>query len=136
MVERFLPDGTLLGEPILADPGWPTAPTDQAAPDVAIRPDGTQFVVVWEDGGAVDASRAIQAVVYNWDGTAATGVLAVNTTSIASSTTPWLIEPAVAMNASGQFAVAWSRLAGGTYTTYFRRFEPDGSPATSEIAVG
>ncbi len=32
VVERFLPDGTLLGEPILADPGWPTAPTDRPPP--------------------------------------------------------------------------------------------------------
>ncbi len=135
-VQRFHADGTLLGEPILADTGWPASPADQAAPDVAIRPDGAQFVVVWEEGGAADSSRSIQAVAYTWEGTAATTVLPINATAIASSTTPWMIEPAVAMNASGQFAVAWARLASGTYTTYVRRFDAAGVPATAEIAVG
>lgn len=67
-------------------------------------------------------------------------ILAPTTVNPPNSEQRVLFQPAIAMNARGQFAVTWQRWAqsgSGTTATemYARRYEPNGAPATSAILV-
>ena len=85
---------------------------DQQYPTVALNADG-DFVVVWDSSGSSGTdtdSASIQGQRYNSSGTAQGGQFQVN-----SYTTSGQYSPAVALNADGDFMVAWwSSGSGGT----------------------
>jgi hypothetical protein len=101
----------------------------QHAPAIAMDPDGN-FVVAWHS--AQDGSETgIFAQRYNAAGLAQGGEIAVNT-----YTTSFQQNPSVAMDASGDFVVAWhSPQDGSGAGVYARRYNAAGVAQGGEIAV-
>lgn len=64
-------------------------------------------------------------------GTPVTGEIPVNTTTTAVQG-----DPAIAMDADGDFAVAWVDTSGGSAAVVLRRFNSAGAPTSGEIDVG
>lgn len=97
--QRFAADGTRRGAPFRVN-----THTDnrQGAPDVAMDAAGN-FVVAWRSSGQDGSGTGIYAQRYDADGNPAGGEFLVNTRTEDSQ-----VEPQVAMNASGQFVIAWS----------------------------
>src|SRR5262245_10815414 len=108
-----------------------TAQTE-GGPDVAMRPDGTGFVVVWEtpDGGGGSTDRGVFFRRYdaNWQPLG----LAVPANTV---TTNFQNHASVGIDAAGNFVVAWQSFnqAGATSgrDIYARRFQADGTPIDS-----
>lgn len=104
---------------------------DQSAPAVARAPDG-RFVVVWEsesgDRGGVD----IRARRYAADGTPAGPEFTVN-----SFRDNRQVFPAVAINGSGEFVVAWQSNGQDTagLNAYAQRYTAAGAPLGGEFRV-
>ncbi|MBS0658312.1 MAG: cadherin-like domain-containing protein [Verrucomicrobia bacterium] len=102
-----------------------------AAPRIAMKPDGTGFVVVWQgpDGGTAGPAGdlGVFARLYNanWQPTAA--AFRVNVTTASSQ---W--KPAVGIDNAGNFVIAWESYgqsgdAGGDTNVYLRRFQANGT---------
>jgi hypothetical protein len=128
--QRFDRDGTALGAPFQVN----TYTTGiQEYPSVAMTPRG-QFVVTWQ--GANDGSGiGIGARLYNTSGAPTTGEFVVN-----SYTTADQFRPAVAMDAAGNFVVAWH----GSYyegppsfeePVMSRRFDASGAALGADFIV-
>jgi hypothetical protein len=119
--QRLAADGTPQGPEIVVNA---TTAGDQVRPRVAMAPDG-HFVVTWVSGGAIFAR------VFGADGLALTGELAVS-----QSGAP-LDSPAVDMNASGRFVVAWFNptASGPSAGAMARRYAADGTPQSGEFVV-
>jgi len=98
------------------------------APAVAMDADG-DFIVVWEGVGAAD-NQGVYAQRYTEDGAKAGVEFLVNTTTGGSQR-----KPSVAMDADGDFAVAWESPDGDAEGVYARRFSADGAPASDEFLV-
>lgn len=103
-----------------------------AAARVAMRRDGTSFVVVWQapDGGSPGAAgdSGIFARLFNdlWQPTGP--AFRVNVTLDGSQ-----LRPAVAIDDAGRFAVVWEAYgqdgdSAGETNLYLRRFQADGTP--------
>ena len=109
----------------------------QKFPAVAMDPDG-DFVVVWSSMGShgTDTSHtSIQAQRFASDGSALGSEFQVNT-----FTTDYQNYPAIAMDGSGNFVVAWwSRVLNGmdpaSLTVQGQRYASDGTPTGSEFQV-
>ncbi len=102
----------------------------QSAPAVASDDDGN-FVVVWEsrqDG----SGYGIYARRYNSAGTAQTGEILVNSTTIGEQRFP-----SVAMDGDGDFVVAFESYGqdGAGYGVYARRFDAAGTPVAPAFLV-
>lgn len=98
---------------------------NQYNPDVAMAPDG-QYVIVWQSTDAASGSP-IRARVFDPSGGAISNEIVVST-----STTTSLSSPSVAMDAVGNFMVAWSDPSTGIRA---RRFTPAGVARSSEVTV-
>lgn len=70
------------GDPFIVNT---TTAGDQRSPDVAVGPDG-RFVVVWRSEDRDGSGWGVIARWLDWDGTALTGEVQVNTTTAARAT--------------------------------------------------
>jgi hypothetical protein len=106
-----------------------TLTNDQVSPVVAIDSNGA-FVVVWSGNGPGD-TNGIFAQRYNAAGTALGSEFLVNI-----STTGDQGSPAVAMNAAGDFVIAWSgKGSGDPNGIYARRYDAAGVAQGGEFQV-
>ena len=103
----------------------------QNKPTIAMDADG-DFVVAWVSYYQDSGERNVYAQRYNADGTVAGGEFPVNTT-----TTSWQKAPSIAMDADGDFVVAWVSIGqdGDSLGVYAQRYSADGSTAGGELAV-
>ncbi|MEQ1592682.1 MAG: Ig-like domain-containing protein [Thiobacillaceae bacterium] len=111
-----------------------TTSGDQTSPSIGMDAAGN-FVVAWQSNDS--NGLGIYARRFNAAGTALGTEFQVNNT-----TTNDQYQPAVAMNASGEFVIVWasvdqdSNLLGGKSTgVYARLFNPDGSTLKNEFTV-
>jgi hypothetical protein len=105
-------------------------PHIQALPSIASDADG-DFVVVWESDGQDGSGSGIFAQRYNSSGAAQGAEFRVNSTTLYSQSAP-----AVAMDADGDFVVAWeSRVAQGNYDIFAQRFNAAGKAQGGEFRV-
>ena len=104
---------------------------DQLWPDVAMDANG-DFVVVWDSYGQDGSVSGLQQRRYRSDGTPKAGGLPVNT-----HTTNQQTRPAVAMDAAGNFVVAW--MSGGQdgsgYGIVAQRYDTSGAAQGGELVV-
>ena len=108
---------------------------DQDAPSVASEDNG-DFVVAWNSFGQDGSGWGVYAQRYSSAGAPQGGEFRVNT-----FTTDTQQDPSVAMDADGDFVVAWTsgNLAGGqdgsTYGVYAKRYNTSGVAQGSEFRV-
>jgi hypothetical protein len=124
LVQRFDPNGSGLGGPVIVD----TEVYDCRYPEVAM--DGTgRFAVTWMRDRS---SHPIVARLFDAAGAPITDPLEVNTASIASVT-----RPSIAMNALGYFIVAWDGhpVRAGEDDIYARLYDPNGVPRGEPFVV-
>ena len=102
-----------------------TTASNQQAPKVAVAADG-HYVVAWQSNNQDGSKFGIYARVYNADGSARSGEIQVNTITLDDQT-----QPAVAIDSSGRFVVAWQNndpARGGTgWDVYARTFDAGGT---------
>ena len=103
---------------------------DQSEVAVASN-NGQQSVVVWTSAGEDGSGNGVFARRYA-NGAASGAVFRVNTTTSGNQE-----EPAVAMDASGNFVVAWRGLGSGDSddNIYFQRFNVSGTKLGGEVRV-
>lgn len=108
-----------------------TTASSQNYPSVAMDTDG-DFVVVWQSLGQDGSDYGIYGQRYDGAGTAQGGELAINTTTANNQ-----LNPAVAMDDTGAFVVAWVSNAqdGSREGIYARRFDAAGAASGAEFAV-
>src|SRR5262249_51777149 len=90
------------------------------------------FVVAWKSRNQVSGTSGFDIYMRRFDaaGSALSGETLVNTTTVQDQK-----DPAIAMNASGQFVISWF---GGPFLgedVFARAYANTGSPVTGEIAV-
>ncbi|WP_374498923.1 DUF4347 domain-containing protein [Zoogloea sp.] len=105
---------------------------NQRDPQVAMDASGN-FVVVWESTGQDGSSNGIYAQRYNSSGVAQGSEFRVN-----STTTYDQLEPAVAMDASGNFVIAWqswSQDLANSNGIYAQRYNSSGVAQGGEFLV-
>ncbi|MEM6784599.1 MAG: T9SS type A sorting domain-containing protein, partial [Bacteroidota bacterium] len=106
---------------------------EQQAPSVAMDADG-DFVIAWQSGGGQDGDgNGVFAQRYAADGTAQGSEFQVNSTTTSSQQAP-----SVAMDADGDFVIAWQSGSGqdGANTGVFaQRYAADGTAQGSEFQV-
>ena len=131
VAQRFDASGTAVGGEILVND---VSPGDQTAPDVGMDAAGN-FVVVWVDDVQDGDEDGVYARRFLADGSAAGGSFQVADT-VANEQN----QPAVAMNASGEFVIAWtsedqdySLLGGYSDGVYARRYDASGAALGSEF---
>ncbi len=105
--------------------------TTQKMPAVAMDAAG-DFVVAWESEGQDGSGYGIYAQRYNAAGTAQGSAFLVNT-----FTTNDQVSPTVAMDAAGDFVVAWQSYGqgGGVSGVYAQRYNSSGMAQGSEFQV-
>jgi hypothetical protein len=107
--------------------------SNQAAPSVAMNAAGN-FVVAWQSLGQDEAGTwGIYAQRYDLNGIALGAEFKVNTHTASDQA-----KPSMAMNAAGNFAIAWESLgqdAAGTYGIYAQRYDANGLPLGTEFKV-
>jgi uncharacterized repeat protein (TIGR01451 family) len=104
----------------------------QMKPKIAMDADG-DFVVVWKGMGTLDTSSyGIYAQRYEADGTPAGLEFLANTYTTGAQN-----NPSVAMDADGDFVIAWdsSNLATSNVNVYAQRYQADGTPVGVEFKV-
>jgi hypothetical protein len=107
-----------------------TAAGDQSNPVIACDADG-DFVIVWGSAPGQDGSGSgIFARRYSAAGVAQGGEFRVNTTTAGNQATP-----AVAMDADGDFVVAWDGPDGSLDGVFAQRFAANGTPVGNEFRV-
>jgi hypothetical protein len=121
---RFSADGTALGDEIAVNN---VTASSQRNPSIALDADG-DFVVAWHSN--VAGSHEIRARRFSADGTALGDELAINTL-----TTGDQLAPAVALDARGNFVVAWESLRDDAVEIRARRFNAAGAARGDESAV-
>jgi hypothetical protein len=106
--------------------------TEEQFGPVAAPVPGGGFVVAWSSYGQDGSSWSVQARIFDADGLPAGPDFLVN-----GYTTGTQALPAVAVDASGRFVVAWQsfRQDGSDWGIFARRFAEDGTPAGPEFAV-
>ncbi|MDB5305940.1 MAG: repeat-containing protein [Gemmataceae bacterium] len=115
-----------------------TPNTGQGNTRIAMKPDGSEFVAVWQDvagggaGGGSDLGIFAQRFDANWK--PAGGVIQVNTTTADTQDAP-----AVGMDASGNFVVAWQSFSKpGSFfvpSVFAQRFDSAGNKLGGEFHV-
>ena len=127
--QRFSSPGTLVSSPIKVNSG---VTSGAPIPDVSADASGN-FVVVWTTTVGGGSKTDVFGRVFNADGTARSGEVVINTTTLHEQ-----LAPSVAMLPSGAFVVAWSsnmQDAGGTYGIYTAQFDGNGAPLTGDTLV-
>jgi hypothetical protein len=124
-VRRFDTAGTPLSGEIAVNL---TTADPQQEPAVACDDEGN-FVVAWHGGAPF--SHHIYARSFDSSGTPLSGEIPVSTSNTQQ------LEPAIEVDQSGGFAVAWAShdQDGSGWGTYMRRFDAAGAPLSGEIAV-
>ncbi len=125
-VQRVSSSGTLSGSnaKVNTDGGS----YDQYDSDVAMADDGS-FVVAWADNRSGSAIDEIYIQRFNSSGTAVGGNTKISGAMSNS------MKPAVDMNSSGKFVVAWLDTASQQRTVYAAMFNADGSQYGSTLTV-
>jgi hypothetical protein len=123
---RYSASGTPLGDEFLVSP---SGSNYQLSPSVAMDGDGDFVVVWWGHGAAGDGTLARR---FNAAGQPQGDEFFVNVATVDSAR-----EAAVAMSASGDFAVVWESLppAGNFSDVYARRFDAAGVPTSSPLLL-
>jgi hypothetical protein len=121
---RFSAQGAARGDEIAINA---VSTGDQLAPRVAADADG-DFVVVWEN--ALDDSFEIRARRFSAQGLARGSESAVHATTAGDQ-----FAPAVALDAAGNFAVAWHSQIDGDQEIRARAFAASGQARSPEFAV-
>ncbi len=107
----------------------------QSNPSIAMDADG-DFVIAWQSKGQDDISDSngygVYAQRYTADGSTAGSEFQVNT-----YTPNYQIDPSIAMDADGDFVIAWSswNQDGDAYGVYAQRYTADGIKVGSEFLV-
>jgi hypothetical protein len=99
---------------------------------VAMNANGN-FVVVWMSNNQDGSGWGVYARLYDNTGTPTSGEILVNSTTANNQR-----DPAVAMDATGNFVVAWNSFdqdQAGTNGIYAQRFSSTGTPAGTEFPV-
>ena len=119
--QRYQADGIAVGGAFRVN-SYTTS--DQRNPAVAMDADG-DFVVAWQSLGQDGSENGIFARRYQADGTA----LDASDVQINVYTTSQQQNPSVAMDADGDFVVAWESLNqdGSNYGVFARRYQADGT---------
>jgi hypothetical protein len=99
-------------------------------PTVATDATGN-YVVAWESDGQDGDGKGITARQFSADGTPIGNEFTVNTTTAGSQQSP-----SMAINASGQFVIAWSGDTAFGNAVAGRAFAADGTPLGNEFFVG
>lgn len=103
---------------------------NQSAPAVARGVDGS-FVVTWQSDNQDGDGYGIYAQRYGADGLPIDASFPVNTTTTGDQTAP-----DIAMDAHGNFVIAWQGDAGdGTTDIHAQRYAADGTPIDAELTV-
>lgn len=124
--QRFSPAGTPLGSETLVNT---TVEGSQLQPSIAMDIEG-DYVIAWagpdENGSGVYFQR--------YD---ATGAPAGTETRVNTTTSQDQSDPSVAMDADGDYVIAWTSLGqdGDGLGVYFQRYSADGTPRGSETLV-
>jgi hypothetical protein len=103
---------------------------EQTSPAVATTPSG-DFVVVWRSHVSDGRGGGVYARRYFANGAAATDEFKVNVTDVDLDT--WT--PAVAMNPSGGFVIAWTAARAGDSDVVARMYDSAGKALTGELPV-
>ncbi len=119
---RFDREGNPLGDAFLVNT---TTLNNQSHPDVASDTQGN-FVVVWEADDQDGSGHGIFAQLYDSAGNKIGGEFQVNTTTAGDQGFP-----SVAMQANGDFVVAWQGPDADGNGIFARRFQADGTPVDS-----
>ena len=112
-----------LGDPFIVNT---TTAGDRRSPDVAVGPDG-RFVVVWRSEDQGGSGWGVFARWFDWDGTALTGEVHVNTYTAGNQSLP-----RVDGDGMGQFVIVW---VDGTRGIIARRFDGTGGALSGETTV-
>jgi Ca2+-binding RTX toxin-like protein len=120
---RFDADGAALSDPFIPAT---VAADRQSQPVIAVNADGAQ-VMAWASNDLDGSGLNIYARRYDADGQAVGGQFLVNTTTAGNQN-----NPAVAMDAAGNFVIAWD-IGGGIYA---QRYSAEGGALGGEFRVG
>ena len=102
---------------------------NQSEPGIAMDAEG-DFVITWESDKQDNGGFGVYAQRYNAAGTPAGGEFRVNATSLATQK-----NPSIAMDADGDFVIAWDSTQDGIPNIYARRYSANGIATADELAV-
>jgi len=102
---------------------------DQTYADIAMDANGN-FVVVWSSYFESNRSNDIFGRRFNATGEPLGDEFQINTTQLGNQK-----EPSVAMDAAGNFVVAWQSKDGNDWDIFAQRFDPNGQPIDDEFRV-
>jgi len=122
--QRYNSSGTAQGSEFRVNT---TTSNTQWTPSIAMDNDG-DFVVVWHSYGQAGDNNAVFGQRFNSSGVAQGSEFRVNTSTTGSQ---W--DPAIAMDESGDFVVAWSSLVGGDQDVWAQRYNASGVAQGSEF---
>lgn len=124
--QRYAANGTKVGGEFLVNT---TTAGNQQLPVISIL-SGGGFAIAWSGGGPGDA-LGVFAKVYDSNGVAVTGEIAVNTTTAFNQT-----YPTIAADNAGGFAVAWQGNGGSDRkNVMFRSFDGTGAATSAETVA-
>ena len=126
--QRYNADGTTAGNEFKVNT---ETNNTQRFPSVAMDADG-DFVIAWQSSLQDGSDFGVYAQRYNADGTTAGFEFKVNT-----HTTSKQISPVIAMDADGDFVIAWESESqdGSDDGVYAQRYNADGTIAGAEFSV-
>ncbi|HET7675492.1 MAG TPA: hypothetical protein VFL54_08215, partial [Gammaproteobacteria bacterium] len=127
-MQRYRADGTLLGHEVLVNT---QTSGHQFLPAVAMDASG-DFVVAWTDGSGADGdNNGVFMRRYRADGVPLGNDVLVNQAQTAGAQGV----PAVAMDAAGDFVVAWKAAGIADNDVFMRRYRADGAPLGGPMLV-
>ncbi|MDI6767290.1 MAG: hypothetical protein QME52_10755 [Bacteroidota bacterium] len=122
--QRYDSSGTALGTNLKANDDSGTA--GQSSPSIAMDGIGN-FVIVWKDG------RNDWSDIYFQRYSSTNDAIGVNTKASDDAGMVWLGAPSIAMDGSGNFAVAWGDHRNDNNDIYFQRYDSTGTPTGVNI---
>ncbi|MGB5339073.1 MAG: hypothetical protein WBO06_08270, partial [Gammaproteobacteria bacterium] len=128
ILQRYDAEGVPLGNELLVNT---MAVDNQTSPAIAMADDG-RFVVAWQSKNQDGNGEGVYGQLYAADGSVVGDEFLVNTLTNDNQTAP-----AVAMNASGDFVIAWqsSNQDGGGEGIYGQRFDATGTAVDGEFRI-